>query len=108
MLTPAATNGCAYTYPSTPRENSRLKVFEPTLAGVRIVSLVFAPVRMLSLWYVSTLTCPWLPDAEPRTATISKILTNFFIDSLSSLFFDLRHRKEDINSGSAQIEKVVP
>src|SRR5882724_2216621 len=48
-------SGCASTLPSTPMVNSLPKVDDFTLAGERMVSWRFWPVRKLSLCHVSTL-----------------------------------------------------
>src|ERR1700687_4897473 len=60
--------------PSTGRDRMVPKVVALTLAGVRMLSLVFTPERVLSLCCVSTLTCARAgrdrpPKREHKTAT---------------------------------------
>src|SRR5258705_1892836 len=63
--------------PSTGRERMVPKVVALTLEGVRRVSFGFKPERVLSLCWVSTLTCAKagrdrLPKSKPKTAAVVK------------------------------------
>src|SRR5579863_9176561 len=74
MATALKYSGCPTIIPSTGVVNSFPKCSGLTLAGVRIVSFVFWPVRALSLWKVVTLTCAIASSAHNRASATIEIV----------------------------------